>query len=193
MLVQGTGKTLACACPGRLILGPLWHRFFLLQDMNYQWWWHGVSKPVGSSGSYFICSGGISVAVPVNTALLLFAICIVPMLARMAMGILAARRSFSNSIASLLYMVQSCATTRFLLEGLSLFPVVPLPLNSSAFPGSVALFRMGSVCCLASYFGAGVCLCVTYGSCEGDINWEARMSFHSSACLLLGKGMVFVA
>lgn len=102
MLVQGTGKTLACVCPGCLILGPLRHRFFLLQDMNYQLQWHGVSKPVGSSGSDFICSGGISAAVPVNTALLLFAICIVPMLARMAMGILAARRSFSNSIASLL-------------------------------------------------------------------------------------------
>lgn len=34
---------------------------------------------------------------------------------------------------------------------------------------------------------------MTYGSCEGDINWEARMSFHGFVCLLLGKGMEFVA
>lgn len=67
--------------------------------------------PLGSSGSCFICSRCVSVAVPVNTALLLFAMCIVPMLARMAMGTLAGRQSFSNSLISLLYMVQCCVAT----------------------------------------------------------------------------------
>lgn len=33
---------------------------------------------------------------------------------------------------------------------------------------------------------------VTYGSCEGDINWEALVSFHSFVCVLLGTGMEFV-
>lgn len=33
---------------------------------------------------------------------------------------------------------------------------------------------------------------VTYGSCEGDINWEARVSFHGSVCVLLGKARGFV-
>lgn len=98
----------------------------------------------------------VSVAVPGNTALL-FAICIVPVLARMTMGMFAARQSFRNSIESLLYIVL-CDHQRA-TRGLFLFPVVPFPLNSSAIPGPVALFRMGSTFCPASYFGVDVFLC----------------------------------
>jgi len=83
--------------------------------------------------------------------------------------------------------------TGSLLEGLSLFPVVPFPYIPQ-FSLGLWQFSEWDTCFAWHLISERMSACaVTYGSCEGDINWEARVSFHSSACLLLGKGMAFVA
>lgn len=117
----------------------------------------------------------------------MFAICVVPVLATMAMGLLAARQSFSHSTVSLL-PVQPLMGHKIFAGGTSLisllfcFPEIP-----HLSPGPWHCSEQDP--CSAWHLVLVSACAVTYGSCEGDINWEARVSFHGSACLLLGKGM----
>lgn len=100
--------------------------------------------------------------VPVNTGLLLFVICIVPVLARMAMGTLAARQLFSNSIVMLLYMVQCCATTEG-PQGLCWrdFPyfLCPISLKFLSFPWACGIVQNG-ICVLPGILFWSGCLLV---------------------------------
>lgn len=188
---QGPAFLSLVQVPWFLVL--FWHSLFLLQDMNCQLWWHGVSRPLGSSGSHF-CNEHVSVSVTVNSALLLFAVCLDPALARVAMGMFAARQSLHNSVVLLLSTVCCHATTegpQSLLEGLSLFLVVLIP---QCFLGLWHCSERDP--CFAWHLvleQISACA-VSYGSCEGDINWEACVCvcFHGSVCLLLGEEMAFV-
>lgn len=112
------------------------------------------------------------------------------------MGMLAAWRPLSNSTASLPYLVQHCVTTQG-PQGLCWrdFPYCLL----FSFPGipqlSLGLWHYleGDLCFAWHLILEQMSACaVAYGSCGGDISWEAGMSCPSSVCLLLGKGMGLV-
>lgn len=126
-----------------------------------------MSRPLGSSGSRF-CNEHVSVAVTVNSALLLFAVCLDPALARVAMGMFAARQSLHNSVVLLLSTVCCHATTegsQSLLEGLSLFLVVLIP---QCFLGPWHCSEWDP--CFAWHLvleQISACA-VSYGSCEGE-------------------------
>lgn len=122
---------------------------------------------------------------------LLFAICVVLVLATMAMGMLAARQSFSHSIVSLL-SVQPLMGHKTFIAGIFLISCCSASLKFLISPRAHGIVQNRTRVLPGIFVLVSVCA-VTYGSCEGDINWEARLSFHGSACLLLGKEMELVA
>lgn len=118
----------------------------------------------------------------VNSALLLFAICLDPALARVAMGMFAARQSLHNSLVLLLSTVRCHATTKgsqSLLEGLSLFLVLIPQCSLGLWHCSERDPRFAWHLVLEQISACAV----SYGSWEGDINWEACVCVLSQLCM----------
>lgn len=139
---EGTATTLLGACPGCFTLGPLLALFSPASGYELPVVMAWCVRPLAPSGSHFTGSRCVPVAVPVSTALLLFAVCAVSRLAGMSTGMLGARQTFSDSIVLLLYLVQSCAAIRG-PRGLCW-----RDLPDFRFPGPEVLFMRSVVCTL---------------------------------------------